>query len=327
MGWMQTGRNPDTDGDWAAGGSKADFKTSLIIEDPYGKPILYDNIEDGQHSWDMIPPSSKVKWKVNTDGHDDRVSLRLTYWDMELFISSMNAVLDGLSESQRTQYGEGDPVIGEYVSKQTIIQAGGLDRLMVEMWSDIRTTGSDGELSGTITVERNWPKTLYFFNAHYGYAADEETSNWSKTGWVALEAAGWTALAIASILTMGGAALAFAGSAAVIATASAISTAVFVIEMGKFGNKYLAVGYGPATENKYGDQFPMLGFNHTYTFFVDTPEEAPTTAQTWLDLMNDDNIALIEKANIAITALGVVKIGVIGMLLLLLIHKKRSKRD
>jgi hypothetical protein len=318
MGWMQEGRNPDTDGDWGAGGDKADFKTSLIIEDPDGKPILYDNIEDGQQSWDMIPPSSKVKWTVNTDGHDDRVSLRLTYWDMDLFISSMNTVLDSLSESQRTQYGEGDPVIEESVIQQTMTQAGGMERLMVEMWSDIRTTGSDGELSGTITVERNWPKTIYFFNAHYGYAADEETSNWSKTGWVALETLGYAALTIAAIATLGGAGV-LAG------VAWGVSNAVMIVEMSKFGNKYLAVGYGPATENKYGDQFPILGFNHTYTFFVDTPEE--NVAQTWLDLMNDDNIALIEKANIALTALGVVKVGVIGMLLLLLIHKRRSKGD
>ena len=203
MGWMQTGRNPEVDGDWAAGGSKADFKTSLIIEDPYGKPILYDNFEDGQHSWDMIPPSSKIIWKVNTDGHDDRVHLKLVYWDMELFISTMNTVLDGLSESQRTEYEEGDSVIGEYVVEQTIQQAGGMQRLMVDMWSDIRTTGSDGELSGTITVERNWPKTLYFFNAHYGYAADEEESNFTKSVWGAISALGMVAIAIGMVLSAG----------------------------------------------------------------------------------------------------------------------------
>jgi len=323
MGWMQSGRNPDTDGKWAGSGSKADFKSEVKIIDPEGNTILYDNLEEGQQSWDLVPPGSKLEWKVNTDGHDDRVSLKLTYWDMELFLIKFNETLNSLSPSDKTKYENGDKAIQDQVAKDTLIAAGGIERLMVDMWSDIRTTDEDGNLSGTIDLDPTWPKTLYFFNAHYGYASDEETSNWSKTGWVAIEAAGWTALAIATVLTLGGAAVAFAGAATILTVASAISTAVFVIEIGKFANKYLAIGYGPATENKYGDQFPQLGFNHTYTLFMDTPEDEETMTQ-WGDLLSDDNIALIDKANIMVAMIGTTKLFLGGGLILLLLHKMRG---
>lgn len=325
MGWMQTGRKADTDGEWAGSGSKANFKSEVKIIDPEGNPILYDNIEDGQQSWDLVPPGSKLEWTVNTDGHDDRVTLKLTYWDMKLFLTKFNETLDSLSPSDKTKYENGNKAIQDQVAKDTITAAGGFGRLMVDMWSDIRTTGSDGNLTGTIDLDPTWPKTLYFFNAHYGYAGDEESSNWSKTGWVALEAAGWTALAIATVLTLGGAAVAFAGVATTIAVASAISTAFFVIEIGKFANKYLAIGYGPATENKYGDQFPQLGFNHTYTLFMDYPQEEEQTFKEWGDLLNDDNIALIDKANIMVAMIGLGKLLLAGGLLLFLIHKKKSR--
>jgi len=316
LGWMQTGRNADTDGDWAGSGSKANFKSEVKIIDPEGNPILYDNIEDGQQSWDLVTPGSKLEWKVNTDGHDDRVSLKLTYWDMKLFLTKFNETLDSLSPSDKKKYENGDKAIQDGVAEDTITAAGGIGRLMVDMWSDIRTTDGDGNLTGTIDLDPTWPKTLYFFNAHYGYAADEESSNWSKTGWAALEAAGWAAMAVAMVLTAGTAAIVF----------GAIATTVFVIELGKFANKYVAIGYGPATENKYGDQFPQLGFNHTYTLFMDYPEEEEQTFKQWGDLLNDDNIALIDKANIMVAMIGLTKLLLIGGLLVFLIHKKKSRR-
>ena len=49
MGWMQTGRNSETDGPWASRGSKANFKSELTIISPTGFPIIHDNTEDGQH--------------------------------------------------------------------------------------------------------------------------------------------------------------------------------------------------------------------------------------------------------------------------------------
>jgi len=323
MGWMQRGRNADTDGDWAGSGSKADFKSEVKIIDPEGDIILYDNLEDGQHSWDLVPPGSKLEWTVNTDGHDDRVSLKLTYWDMKLFLTKFNETLDSLSPSDKKKYENGNKAVQDKVAEDTITAAGGVGRLMVDMWSDIRTTDGDGNLTGTIDLDPTWPKTLYFFNAHYGYAADEESSNWSKTGWAALEAVGWTALAIATVLTLGGAAAAFAGVASFVAVANAISMTFAIIEIGKFANKFIALGYGPATENKYDDQFPLLGFNHTYTLFMDTPEEEQTFKE-WGDILSDDNIALIDKANIIVAMIGATKLLLMGGLILLLVHKSRG---
>ena len=317
MVWMQTGKNPETDGDWSAGGSKANFKSSLKIKDPENKPILYDNVEDGQQSWDLVPPGSTLEWEVDTDGHSDRVSLKLAYWDMKLFLSSMDVVLDTLSQTQREEYENGDAELNAQVLEDTITQSGGIERLMVEMWSDIRSTGDDGKLSGEILIDPSWQKTLYFFNAHYGYEGDAESaSDWSKAGWASVEVIGWVALGLAVVLSGGVAGAIFMG----------ISSAAMVIELGKVGNKLLAVGYGPATENKYGDQFPLLGFNHGYSLFVDTPQQEEGTFKEWQDLLSDENIALIDKANIAITMIGTTKIIAGGGLLLLLIHAIKKRR-
>ena len=68
----------------------------------------------------------------------------------------------------------------------------------------------------------------------------------------------------------------------------------------------------------------MLGFNHTYTLFMDYPEEEQTFKE-WGDLLNDDNIALIDKANIIVAMVGIGKLLLVGGLLLLLIHKKKSR--
>jgi len=321
MGWMQTGTNPDFDGDWAGSGSKANFKSSLKIKDPEGKPILYDNVEEGQQSWDLVPPGSTLEWEVDTDGHSDRVALKLAYFDMDLFVTKFNLVLDGLSASQKKRFEEGDQVIVDEVTDKTMVQSGGIERLMVDLWSDIRSTGDDGKLEGEILIDPSWQKTVYFFNAHYGYEGDAESaSNFSKAAWGTVEAVGWAALAVGVAL-----ALVFSGGAAA-GVFFAISTGAMVIELGKFGNKLIAIGYGPATENKYGDQFPMLGFNHGYSFFVDTPQEEASTFKEWQDLLSDDNIALIDKANIAVTMIGTTKIVIGGGLLLLLIHGIKKRR-
>jgi len=325
MGWMQTGRNSETDGPWASRGSKANLKSELKIISPTGFPIIHDNTEDGQQSWNEVPTGSTLEWKVNTDGHDDRVALKLSYWDMDKFLSAMNESLNGLSEEDRTRYESGDKIIEDEVAKDTIDRAGGFNRLFVEVWSDITTTESDGNLSGIIKLNPAWPKTLFFFNAHYGYAADEESSNASKTSWAALEAVGWAAMAVATVASFGTFGLISAGVATSIAgVAGAISTAAMVIEGGKFANKHFAIGYGPATENKYGDQFPILGFNQSYTFFVDDSQNDGATMDEWGKLLSDDNIALIDKANIAVAMIGITKIVIAGGLLLFILNKRKS---
>ena len=316
MGWMQEGKGP-YDGDWSASGSKANFKSSLKIKDPEGKPILYDNVEEGQQSWDLVPPGSTLHWEVDTDGKSDRVSLKLAYWDMDLFLTNYNAILDGLSASQKQRFEEGDQVIMDEVVERAITQSGGIERLMVELFSDIRRTGDNGRLEGEILIDPSWQKTVYFFNAHYGYDGDAESStDWSKAGWGALEVVGWVALGLGVILSGGTLGAVLLG----------ISSAAMVVELGKVGNKLLTIGYGPATENEYGDQFPVLGFNHGYSLFVDNPEQEEQTFKQWQDLLSDDNIALIDKANIAVTMIGTTKIVVGGGLLLLLIHGIKKRR-
>jgi hypothetical protein len=300
------------------------LKSSFKIIDPDGKPILYDNIEDGQHSWDLVPLGSKIEWEVDTDGHSDRIHLKLSYWDMELFLAKMNEEILDLSEEDSVRYENGDKVIMDEVLVSTLRAAGGMENLMKDIWSDVKTTGSDGKLSGIIDLNPSWPKTIYFFNAHYGYRGDtEETSNFEKSVWVGIDVAGWVLVAVASALTFGGAAI-LAG------VASAASTALLVVEMGKMGNKIFGIGYGPATENKYGESFPMLGFNHTYTFFYDVPaeDEGQNALEKWQELMDDKSLTMMEKANLMVQFYGLVKTtAVISMLVILYYKYKTKKRD
>jgi len=321
MPWMQSGINPEGDGDWQGSGSRTDLKSSFKIIDPDGKPILYDNIEDRQHSWDLVPMGSKIEWEVDTDGHTDRIHLKLSYWDMELFITKMNQEILDLSEEDAVRYENGDKVIMDEVLVSTLRAAGGMENLMKDIWSDVKTTGSDGKLSGIIDLNPSWPKTIYFFNAHYGYRGDtEETSNFEKSVWVGIDAAGWVLTAIAMVASLGTLAI----------VAGAVASALLVVEMGKIANKIFGIGYGPATENKYGESFPMLGFNHTYTFFYDVPaeDEGQNALEKWQELMDDKSLTMMEKANLMVQFYGLVKTtAVISMLVILYYKFKTKKRD
>ena len=59
---------------------------------------------------------------------------------------------------------------------------------------------------------------------------------------------------------------------------------------------------------------------------VDTPEQEEGTFKQWQDLLSDDNVALVDKMNIAVTMIGTTKIVVGGGLLLLLIHGIKKRR-
>ena len=50
-----------------------------------------------------------------------------------------------------------------------------------------------------------------------------------------------------------------------------LATAAAVADIGSAVSNYLASGFGAIDENRKGCLFPMLGWNHSYTFILDEP--------------------------------------------------------
>jgi hypothetical protein len=142
VNWTQTGRNPDIDGEWAGKGSKTNFKSRFEIISPNGIRIPFSSKEDGIPTWDSIPPNSKIEWAINTDGKADRAELKLSYFDMERYLTAYNQVLDNLSEEEIGMLESGDTKLIEKVNTDSITNAGGIESLFIVYWSDERPSDS-----------------------------------------------------------------------------------------------------------------------------------------------------------------------------------------
>ena len=292
MGWTQEGRNPDTDGDWAGTGSKADFKSKVEVIKPTGGLIPYDSKEDGIYTWDLVEPESKLKIKVNTDGESDRAELRLTYFDMDTFLRAYNNKMNNLTEAELQKIEEGDTQITEQLTNDTI-ESVGFENLFITVWSDVKTTANNGDWETQITFKESWPKnTTYLLTAHYGYDKDMESSNWTK-----------------SVNFWGEVVLGVIGTVLIFTPLAPLGVAIFAVEMGVLGAKFIASGFGAATQNKYGDYFPSFGFNHSYMFFVGDPEQPPKDYVK--SILDDENLDIIEKLNLLTQFYGIAKIGAI----------------
>ena len=292
MGWTQNGRNPDTDGDWAGTGSKADFKSKVEVISPTGGLIPYDSKEDGIYNWDLVEPESKLKIKVNTDGKSDRAEVRLTYFDMDTFLRAYNNRMNNLTETELQKIEEGDTQVTEDLTMETI-ETVGFENLFISVWSDVITTADNGDGEIQLTFKKEWPKnTSYLQTAHYGYDNDMESSNWTKTFNF------WKDI----VLVVGETALIFT-------PLSPLGVALFVTQMGVMGANYIASGFGAATQNKYGDYFPTFGFNHSYMFFVGDPEQPPKDYVK--SILDDENLDIIEKLNLLTQFYGIAKVGAI----------------
>lgn len=288
INWTQTGRNPSLDGDWAGTGSKTNFKSRLEIVSPNGNLIPFTSKSDGIPDWNSIPPNSKLKWTVDTNGKSDRAELKLTYFDNSKYLTTYNQVLNTLSESQIQMLEAGNAQFIEEVNQTTIGRAGGLENLFVNIWSDVITTNENGQAEGIIQITETFPRnTVYLFNAHYGYDAEQERNNTSKTIEFVWDVASLPLMFVPGVNVYLGAA--------------------FVAEMVFIGAKLAASGFGFAGKNKYGKYFPQGGFNHVYSFYIEDPEQTQQDYVT--SIFSDENLDIIQKMNLLTQFYGVAKIG------------------
>lgn len=288
INWTQTGRNPSLDGDWVGTGSKTNFKSRLEIVSPNGNLIPFTSNSDGIPDWNSIPPNSKLKWAVDTNGKSDRAELKLTYFDNSKYLTTYNQVLNTLSESQIQMLEAGNAQFIEEVNQTTIEKAGGLENLFVNIWSDVITTNENGQAEGIIQITETFPRnTVYLFNAHYGYDAEQERNNTSKTIEFVWDVASLPLMFVPGVNVYVGAA--------------------FIAEMVFIGAKLAASGFGRAGKNKYGKYFPEGGFNHVYSFYIEDPEQ---TQQDYVSsIFSDENLDIIQKMNLLTQFYGVAKIG------------------
>lgn len=288
VNWTQTGRNPSLDGDWAGKGSKANFKSRLEIVSSNGTLIPFTSKSDGIIDWDSIPPNSTLKWAVDTNGKSDRAELRLTYFDNSKYLTTYNQVLDSLTEEEIQMLESGNTKFTEEITKRTIEKAGGIESLFINIWSDVITTKENGQAEGIIQINETFPRnTVYLFNAHYGYDAEQERSNTSKT----IEFV-WDVASIPLMFVPG---------------VNVFVGAAFIAEMAYIGAKLAASGFGRAGKNKYGKFFPQGGFNHVYSFYIEDPEQ---TQQDYVSsILSDENLDIIQKMNLLSQFYGVAKIG------------------
>ena len=284
INWTQTGRNPSLDGDWAGMGSKTNFKSRFEIVSPNGNLIPFTSKSDGIPDWDSIPPNSKLKWTVDTNGKSDRAELKLTYFDNSKYLTTYNQVLNTLSESQIQMLEAGNAQFIEEVNQTTIEKAGGLENLFVNIWSDVITTNENGQAEGIIQITETFPRnTVYLFNAHYGYDAEQERNNTSKTIEFVWDVASLPLMVVPGV------------------------NVYFVAEMVFIGAKLAASGFGFAGKNKYGKYFPQGGFNHVYSFYIEDPEQTQQDYVT--SIFSDENLDIIQKMNLLTQFYGVAKIG------------------
>lgn len=303
---MMKGRNSELDGEWAGTGDKTSFKSNLFITTPDGIKIPMDRVEDSMPTWDSIPAGCTITYEVQTGCDDDRVNLKLTYFDLERYMKTYNSTMDSLPELDLKKLEEGDEKLLEEINQQTIEKIG-VENLFVNIWSDVISTNDDGFATGDILLNENWPMTSYLFTAHYGYSAELESSNSSKT---------WSAV-------WDWADLALMGIASFIPGLNVVVWSAFAIEMALLGASMVASGFGAASENKCGDYFPTLGFNHIYVFNIETPE-AKKERET---LISNENQSILEQMNTIIQAKGMVKIAGLGGGIILLASLLKRRRN
>ena len=108
-----------------------------------------------------------------------------------------------------------------------------------------------------------------FSTSHYGYSNTSERSDSAKSDefiWETSLLVGEIALVVVGSILSGGT-LAPALGAGLVGTAAVIGA----VDIAYAATSYLGSGFGAIDENRHGCLFPIMGFNHSYTFTLDEP--------------------------------------------------------
>ena len=273
---------------------ETDFKTSVRILDPNGDSVSMEEKEDIPYFSD-IPEGSVLEWEATTmdskgllkgkeEGTSDRINIDISAMDPTYMTRISNMAIDAMTDEEVVGILNGDNsgLTRFLESNPDLIDP---ELAQVTFYSQTVETNSDGIATGRIPIDPAWGKSLFSINFHYGYSKLAEASTDSKTDRRWLEEIGPILIevlaTVAVIAITGGVALAVkagwlvrgAGAAVKIAQVqSKIKKAqkiAFAIEMAQMAKAYFRDGFGIVGMNNQGCSFPLMGFNHVYSFDTD----------------------------------------------------------
>jgi len=314
---------------------KTSLESTVIVKGADGKEISpsaipLDENGDPIPAWEELKEGSYIDWEARTisDGKNvsDKLYIDMAYYDIFYFVSTMNGVMDGLTEEENDMILTDISGYMDLITERTTATINPI-LLFKTVWSDTVTTDADGKASGRIEFPPQWPKTEYNLLIRYGYDYDSEKSDWDKSVDFWWEEMGPTivfavvALIIAIVLTLTGVG-APVGMGLMLFTAEMIAEVVFM---------YRSIqenAWGMAGLNQYGCDFPTNSWVHGYGFGLQTEKGAQEAVSAEMSPMNQE---LLTAADDYIKAKGLAQAAmtgslIVGIFLIFMYQVKQKKK-
>ena len=205
-----------------------------------------------------------IYWEAETlcdnDPTSDRITVTLTYYDPIYIGKLSDIVISKLTEAETQQVINGD----ESPIEKYLLPILDVGQALKQVYSTTVITDSSGKAAGEIPIDEKMQYADYVLTIHYGYAGMAEKSDTGKEYDFWVEEVGFMIAEISFVI----AALAFPPAAFALGM---LATAAAVADIGVAASNYLASGFGAIDENRKGCLFPLMGWNHTYSFTLDEP--------------------------------------------------------
>jgi hypothetical protein len=281
--------NPD--GSWMGSGCRTNLKTGLKITSPLGKKLKYNIIKNQIPIWESIPAESTIEWECLTQsdgtGANDRLNLTLQVFDMVYVAQITDSILETMSDEE-IQLAIDDVDAFTAILTPKLEAELSPNQVFKNIWSNTVETDASGKTTGSLNIQPQWPRGQYNLLIHYGYDAESEASDNAKAVefWVKemLPMVVEVVFAIVATIATGG----LAAGAFIIATAAA------AYDLANMASQYQQTRFGASKINKYDCIFPMMGFNHSYSFTVE-PEAEAQDIQASLSPENMDIVAAVNS--------------------------------
>jgi len=272
-----------------------------------------------------------IYWEAETlcdnDPASDRLTVTLTYYDPFYIGKLSDIVISKLTDAETEQIINGDdsPIEKHLTPILDVGQA------LKQVYSTTVITDSSGMAAGEIPIDEKMQFADYVLTIHYGYAGMAEKSDKSKAYDFWVEEVGFMIVEIVALI-----ALTFMTAGIGTAIVGGIATTAAIADIGVAVSNYTASGFGAIDENRKGCLFPMMGWNHTYSFTLDEPvitEDGTESTEITESMISQFSPSTEQKINDIKTQYGLqgtstnlLLIGIMAPLLLLaLIPRRKSK--
>jgi hypothetical protein len=255
-------------GSYGAGSSsdRTDLITTAVMK-RNGK-VLPSSVETGDLGKSIIftqpAKGDIIYWEAETlcdkDPTSDRITVALTYYDPIYIGKLSDIVINKLTDAELQQIINGD----ESPIEKHLMPILDVGQALKQVYSTTVITDSSGKAAGEIPIDEKMQFADYVLTIHYGYAGKAEQSDKGKRKDFWRDEVGFMIAEIALIIG----ALMFPPAAFVLGM---LATTAAVADIGVAASNYLSSGFGAIDENRKGCLFPMMGWNHTYTFILDEP--------------------------------------------------------